>query len=72
MNKNQHRNHHSTGRLDWESIAIPIVLMLTGLILVGGDYFGVLSLDRIQNLWPAAVILIGLTELTRVRNKRES
>ena len=68
MNSNQ----HPTSRMDWESVVIPLVLMLTGLILVGGDYFGVLSLDRIQNLWPGAVILIGLTELIRVRNGRES
>lgn len=50
-------------RNDWESIALPIVLMITGLILLGGDYLGMLSLDRIQNLWPLAVIVIGLLEL---------
>lgn len=66
------KNHHPTGRMDWESVVIPIVLMLTGLILLAGDHFGILSLDRIQNLWPLAVILIGLTELTRVPTGRES
>lgn len=66
------RDQHSTRRINWESVVIPIVLMLTGLILVGGDYFGVLSLDRIQNLWPAAVILIGLTELTHAPDGRKS
>jgi hypothetical protein len=25
--------------------------------------FGVVSLDRIQNLWPEALVLVGLTEL---------
>jgi hypothetical protein len=48
---------------DWEAIALPLVLMLTGLILMGGDSLGILSLDRIQNMWPVAVILIGLAEL---------
>jgi hypothetical protein len=63
---------HAAGRMDWESVALPVLLMLTGLILIGGDFLGVLSLDRIQNLWPAPVILIGLTELTGVPNRRES
>jgi hypothetical protein len=31
--------------------------------LLAGDGFGLLSLDRIQNLWPVAVILIGLADL---------
>lgn len=48
---------------DWESIAVAIVLMATGLILVGGDFVGILSLDRIQNLWPAALIMIGMIDL---------
>jgi len=48
---------------DWESIVLPIVLMVTGVVLLGGDYLGVLSLDRIQNLWPVALMTIGLAEL---------
>ena len=48
---------------DWEGIALPIVLMITGLILLGGDYLGMLSLERIQNLWPLALIVIGFVEL---------
>jgi hypothetical protein len=55
--------HLSALRKDWEGIAIPIVLILTGLVLLGGDYFGALSLDRIANFWPVAVIAVGLTEL---------
>lgn len=51
---------------DWECIAIAVVLMLTGAILVGGDCLGMLSLDRIQNLWPLALITIGLAELVPV------
>jgi hypothetical protein len=57
---------------DWESIALPIVLMLTGLILLGGDYMGVLSLDRIQNLWPVALIAIGATELLPMNGSKQS
>jgi hypothetical protein len=51
------------GQNDWASIALPIVLVITGVILLGGDYLGMLSLDRIQNLWPIALILIGFVEL---------
>lgn len=59
-------------KMDWESVALPIILMTTGLILVAGDYLGVLSLDRIQNLWPMAVIVIGLTELISTPKARQS
>jgi hypothetical protein len=48
---------------EWENVGLAIVLMATGLILVGGDVLGWLSLDRIQNLWPAALILIGMVDL---------
>ena len=50
-------------RRELESLILPVVLLLTGLILVGGDRVGILSLDRIQNLWPVAFILVGLTDL---------
>lgn len=45
-----------------ESLVLPVVLLLTGLILIGGDRAGVLSLDRIQNLWPVALVLVGLSD----------
>lgn len=48
---------------DWENIALPIILIITGLVLMGAGLLGWLSLDKIQNLWPAAIILIGLAEL---------
>lgn len=48
---------------NWESLALPIILMLTGLVLVTASGFGVVSLDRIQNLWPMALVLVGLSEL---------
>jgi hypothetical protein len=57
------RNSLNSRRMDWESIAIPIILMVTGIVLLGGDYLGFLSLERIQNLWPVAVIMVGVLEL---------
>lgn len=48
---------------DWEGTVLAIVLVLTGFILIGGDLLGMLSLDRIQNYWPVAVIVVGLTDL---------
>ncbi len=50
-------------RRELESLILPVILLLTGLILVGGDRVGILSLDRIQNLWPVALILVGLSDL---------
>jgi len=62
----------SNSKKDWQGLALPFVLIFTGAILLAGDGFGLLSLDRIQNLWPLAVILIGLvglmpTSLDRIR-----
>ncbi|MGI9074079.1 MAG: LiaI-LiaF-like domain-containing protein [Bryobacteraceae bacterium] len=56
----------------WQNMALPMVLIATGLILLGGDYLGILSLDRIQNFWPVAVIAIGLVELIPMDSERES
>ncbi len=50
--------------LGWQGLAVPVVLMLTGVLLVLANGLGLLSFDRIQNLWPAVVILVGLSELT--------
>jgi hypothetical protein len=50
-------------RRELENLILPAVLLLTGLILVGGDRVGILSLDSIQNLWPVAFVLVGLTDL---------
>jgi hypothetical protein len=47
----------------WQNLAIPIALLLTGLILIGGNGMGLLSLDKIQNYWPLALIVVGLMEL---------
>ena len=47
----------------FESLLLPVVLLMTGLILLGGDRVGLLSLDRIENLWPVAFILVGLSDL---------
>jgi hypothetical protein len=57
------RNREANWKQNWESIALPIILMLTGLTLLVASGFGVVSLDRIQNLWPEALVLVGLTEL---------
>jgi len=54
----------------WQNVAIPIVFLLTGLVLVGGDSLGLLSLDRIQRFWPLAIILVGVMELTPARKER--
>ncbi|MBV9762927.1 MAG: hypothetical protein JO340_20370 [Acidobacteriaceae bacterium] len=47
---------------DLETIAIAIIWIVTGLILVGGDFVGILSLDRIANLWPVALIMVGAVD----------
>lgn len=47
---------------DLEMIAIALIWIATGLILVGGDLFGILSLDRIENLWPLALIMVGAVD----------
>ena len=54
----------------WQTLAIAIVLLLTGLILVVGDGVGLLSLDRIQNFWPLAIIVVGLVELPSGKKQR--
>jgi len=58
--KSKQNSAHLT---DWETIALAIVLMITGFALLGGDYAGVLSLQRIQHFWPVAIIAIGVAEL---------
>lgn len=67
-----HRNNSSSWVKDWEGLAVPVVLILTGLVLLGGDRLGILSLDRIQNLWPVAVIAIGLMELVPLSDSKQS
>lgn len=57
----QHRE--MTDGRDWEAVAIPVALIVTGLILIGGDLMGVLSLDGIRNYWPMALISVGILEL---------
>ena len=59
-------------RMDWEGLALPLVLMLTGIVLLIGSWVGVFSLDRIQNLWPGAIIVIGLAEWMRTSGEDES
>lgn len=59
---NMKRRKQSVSWKQMESIGLPLVLLFTGLILIGGDRIGVLSLDRVQNLWPVALILVGLSD----------
>jgi hypothetical protein len=49
--------------ISWQSLWLPIVLMITGAVLLGADSLGTISLDRVSNFWPMAIILVGLTEL---------
>jgi hypothetical protein len=56
-------NIYETVDHDWQSLAVPVVLILTGLLLVAGEALGLLSGVRIENLWPIAVLLVGLGEL---------
>ncbi len=58
-----HTKEITSRSADWESLAVAVILMVTGFILLGGDLFGVLSLDRIQNLWPVALIVVGVVDL---------
>ena len=60
-----HRTSSNHFSLSWQDIALPLILVLTGLILVGGDWLGVLSLDRIADYWPCGVILVALANMTR-------
>jgi hypothetical protein len=50
-------------RIDWKSLLLPVVLMLTGISVLGIAAYGLVSLDRVRNLWPAAIILVGLADL---------
>jgi hypothetical protein len=50
-------------RLDWKSLLLPVVLILTGALILTVAGYGLVSLDRVQNLWPAALILVGLADL---------
>lgn len=53
----------------WETVAISIVLIVTGTILLGGDYLGFLSLDNVRNLWPLVLIAIGVMDLNSGRER---
>jgi hypothetical protein len=47
----------------WKSLFLPLVLMATGVLVLAAADLGLVSLDRTQNLWPAAIVLVGLVEL---------
>jgi hypothetical protein len=52
-----------TRQMDWKSLFLPIVLILTGALVLAVAGYGLVSLDRVQDLWPAAIILVGLADL---------
>lgn len=52
-----------TEKASWQDIAMPFVLMAVGIVVAAGTYLGLLSLDRVQNLWPAAFLLAVIVEL---------
>jgi hypothetical protein len=56
-------NRITSRAADWKTITVAIILMVTGFVLLGGDVVGILSLDRIQNLWPVALIAAGVIDL---------
>jgi TRAP-type uncharacterized transport system fused permease subunit len=56
-------NELETSQKNWESLLLPIVLVVAGALILAAANFGWVSLDRVQNLWPAAIILVGLVEL---------
>jgi hypothetical protein len=49
--------------VDWQDVAAPLVLLLTGLLLTSGACMHWLSLEKMQNLWPAALLLAGLVKM---------
>jgi uncharacterized membrane-anchored protein len=49
--------------MDWKSLLLPVVLILAGVFILAIAAYGLVSLDRVQNLWPAAIILVGLADL---------
>ncbi len=55
----------------WQDVVAPVILLLTGLFLTSGACLEWLSLDKMQNLWPAALILFCLVDMvtTDVRER---
>ena len=52
-----------SGSQDVQGFVLPLVLIATGVILLSFDLIGLVSLDRVLNLWPVAVIAVGLADL---------
>jgi hypothetical protein len=62
--KNMDHTKYTNVDREWQTLAMPVVLILTGLLLITGEGLGILSIVRVENLWPLAVLLIGLSELS--------
>jgi hypothetical protein len=58
--------------VDWQDVAIPLVLLFTGLLLTSGACLRWLSLDKMQNLWPAGMILAVLAESVSFDGRKRS
>jgi hypothetical protein len=56
----------------WESLLLPLVLVLTGVIVLASADLGFVSLDRVKDLWPGAIILVGLADLFCDESPRRS
>jgi hypothetical protein len=61
-----------TEAVSWQDIAMPAVLMMTGFAILALASFHLLSLDQIQNCWPAAFLLMAIVELVPVGLDRRS
>jgi hypothetical protein len=57
------RNDLETRRLDWEGLLLPVVLVATGAVILAAAHFGLVSLERVQQFWPASIALVALAEL---------
>jgi hypothetical protein len=58
--------------VDWQDVAAPLVLLLTGLLLTSGVCMQWLSLEKMQNLWPAALLLAGLVKVVSFDGRNSS
>jgi hypothetical protein len=56
---------------NWDDLLLPLVLVATGTLVLAGANLGLVSLDRVQDLWPAAIVLVGLVELFSDESAKE-
>jgi hypothetical protein len=56
-------SNNITRHTNWESLWAPIVLMAAGALVLTAANLGIISLDKVQDLWPVSIVLVGLAEL---------